>query len=107
MCSDTGCLSRLVKWEKATKREEKVKLGCLSWLVKREKATKREEKGKLGCLSWLVKREKATKREEKAKLGCLFPRHRGNKEKQVITEVKGNAPAAAPRRQDAGNKVVD
>ena len=30
------------------------------------------------------------------------------KEKQVITEVQGNAPSAAPRRQDAaGNKVVD
>ena len=35
-------------------------------------------------------------------------RHPGNKKKQVITEVQGNAPAAAPRRQDAaGNKVVD
>ena len=72
-----------------------------------KKATKIEEIPEIRCLSRLVKREKATKREEKAKLGCLFPRHRGNKEKQVITEVKGNAPAAAPRRQDAGNKVVD
>ena len=40
----------LVKWEKAAKREENVKLGCLSWLVKWEKAAKREESVKLGCL---------------------------------------------------------
>ena len=87
-----GCLSRLVNWEKAAKREEKVKLGCLSRLVKWEKAAKSEEKVKLGCLSRLVKWEKAAKKEEKVKLGCLFPRHLGIRKSKSLQRCKEMPP---------------
>ena len=69
-----------------------MKLGCLSRLVKWEKAAKKEEKVKSGCLSWLVKWEKAAKREEKVKLGCLFPRHLGIRKSKSLQRCKEMPP---------------
>lgn len=41
------------------------------------------------------------KRQRKSEIRLLVSPTPRKKKKQVITEVKGNAPAAAPRRQDA------
>ena len=51
---------------------------------------------------------KGSEKRGKSEIRLLVSPTPRNKKKQVITEVQGNAPAAAPRRQDAaGNKVVD
>ncbi len=44
---------------------------------------------------------KKLKRQRKSEIRLLVSPTPRKKKKQVITEVKGNAPAAAPRRQDA------
>ena len=44
---------------------------------------------------------KGNEKREKREIRLLVSPTPRKKKKQVITEVKGNAPAAAPRRQDA------
>ena len=93
-------LGRARSWKSNVKRG-RCEIGLLFSACEARKGNEKRGRGEIGLLFSACEAGKGNEKRGKREIRLLVSPTPRKKKKQVITEVKGNAPAAAPRRQDA------